>query len=540
MAAINNVRTALKRFWKGVADFFGVHFNSAEEVADKVLSDMLNGVKPEATGKTDAALAKEEADIIAKAKADGTYLKAPNGKPTNLTPRQWVQVRTKAFKKWFGDWEKRARIEKLRKSESVSITGEDYGNSYTDRASAKEWAKSHIKGEYKNADTGEMIKISNVGIKEVTSHGTTDAAHMQSIAAIPEMIKRAVFIEERENRKGNGKFDSYRYYVVGLNIGGVDYTAKLVVGVKNGSRFYDHRLSKIEKGTLIDSLNGLSNTVAENQSSSVSDGKGMTLTGLLQTNSSKVVDENGEPKVVLHGTPNTFTAFDKSKIGSSNDPGWLGSGFYFYGNNEDYARSYSRGGNLMEVFLNIRDPYYASYSEMERLAEENSREASDEFREMVEDEGCDGVYYNADLNEEWVAFEPTQIKSATDNVGTFDGSNPDIRYQFVGENGAENAAETDIPEAEELSRDGRGAYTPDEVSMENDPWSKMAGYNIRSKKERMAFAERERRRMVTAVTELAERLGIADDVEIVTDLSGLQGRQRRAKGIYRQGGQKVG
>ena len=88
-------------------------------------------------------------------------------------------------------------------------------------------------------------------------------------------------------------------------------------------------------------------------------------------------------------------------------------------------------------------------------------------------------------------------------------------------------------------RDGVGAYTDDNVSMENDPWSKMAGYNIRSKKERMAFAERERRRMVAAVTELAERLGIADDVEIVTDLSGLQGRQRRAKGIYRKSNGKI-
>lgn len=55
----------------------------------------------------------------------------------------------------------------------MSITGEEYGNSYTDRESAKEWAKSHIKGKYKNADTGEMIAVSNVGIKEVTSHGTT-------------------------------------------------------------------------------------------------------------------------------------------------------------------------------------------------------------------------------------------------------------------------------------------------------------------------------------------------------------------------------
>ncbi|MDO5450638.1 MAG: hypothetical protein Q4F30_07095 [Akkermansia sp.] len=37
--------------------------------------------------------------------ADGTFMTAPNGKPTKLTERQWLQVRTKAFKKWFGDWE---------------------------------------------------------------------------------------------------------------------------------------------------------------------------------------------------------------------------------------------------------------------------------------------------------------------------------------------------------------------------------------------------------------------------------------------------
>lgn len=37
--------------------------------------------------------------------ADGTFMKAPNGKPTNLNERQWLQVRTKAFKDWFGDWQ---------------------------------------------------------------------------------------------------------------------------------------------------------------------------------------------------------------------------------------------------------------------------------------------------------------------------------------------------------------------------------------------------------------------------------------------------
>ena len=555
VAAINNVRTALKRFWKGVADFFGVHFNSAEEVADKVLSDMLNGVKPEVTGKTDTALAKEEADIIAKAKADGTYLRAPNGKPTNLTPRQWVQVRTKAFKKWFGDWEKRSRIEKLRKSESASITGEEIeitDDYKQNKKNAMEYGK-RLQGEYTNADTGLSVQLQrgrhNGGIKEVLQHNYKDAAHLLSVAAIPQIIEKSVYIESEANNDTakNPDVVEYQHFVCGLKIGNEDYTVYSLVAVdKHGNRYYDHNLTHIEKTKLLDSIERQAvkgqgfDTTSSTELTTLNGYKGKKLLEILQTDCSKVVDENGEPKVVLHGTPNTFTAFDKNKIGSSNDPGWLGSGFYFYGNNEDYARSYSRGGNLMEVFLNIRDPYYASYSEMERLAEENSREASDEFREMVEDEGCDGVYYNADLNEEWVAFEPTQIKSATDNVDTFDGSNTEIRYQFVGENGAGSNAETDIPGAtEELARDGRGAYTDDKVSMENDPWSKMAGYNIRSKKERMAFAERERRRMVDKITDMAERLGIADDVEIVTDLSGLQGRQRRAKGIYRKSSGKI-
>lgn len=47
----------------------------------------------------------EKQSIIDKAKKNGTFMKAPNDQPTNLTEKQWVQVRTKAFKDWFGDWE---------------------------------------------------------------------------------------------------------------------------------------------------------------------------------------------------------------------------------------------------------------------------------------------------------------------------------------------------------------------------------------------------------------------------------------------------
>ena len=48
---------------------------------------------------------QEMQSIKDQAIANGTFMKAPNGKPTNLTERQWLQVRTDAFKNWFGDWE---------------------------------------------------------------------------------------------------------------------------------------------------------------------------------------------------------------------------------------------------------------------------------------------------------------------------------------------------------------------------------------------------------------------------------------------------
>jgi len=45
-SAFNKVKTALKNFWRGVADLLHIHFTSAEEVADKVMYDLLNRVKP--------------------------------------------------------------------------------------------------------------------------------------------------------------------------------------------------------------------------------------------------------------------------------------------------------------------------------------------------------------------------------------------------------------------------------------------------------------------------------------------------------------
>ena len=68
---------------------------------------------------TSSSIDKEIQDILAKASRDGQgRLLAPNGKLSNLTEKQYAQVRTKAFKDWFGDWERRA----------TNFLGESTGN----------------------------------------------------------------------------------------------------------------------------------------------------------------------------------------------------------------------------------------------------------------------------------------------------------------------------------------------------------------------------------------------------------------------------
>ena len=50
ISALERVKRALKMFWKGVADFLHIHYKSAEEVADRVMKDLLEGVDPRKMG----------------------------------------------------------------------------------------------------------------------------------------------------------------------------------------------------------------------------------------------------------------------------------------------------------------------------------------------------------------------------------------------------------------------------------------------------------------------------------------------------------
>lgn len=129
---------------------------------------------------------------------------------------------------------------------------------------------------------------------------------------------------------------------------------------------------------------------------------------------SKVVNDDGTPKVVYHGSANKFTKFDYGKIGTSSGVKILGDSFYF-SDNSGLAKGY--GDNIYECYIDIKKPYYATEQDLYKI---------DVAR--LERLGYDGVILNTPKGEVYSVFNPNQIKSATDNIGTFDKNNPDIRY----------------------------------------------------------------------------------------------------------------
>jgi hypothetical protein len=146
---------------------------------------------------------------------------------------------------------------------------------------------------------------------------------------------------------------------------------------------------------------------------------------------SKVVDEHGQPLVVYHGTSADFDVFDASRFGEATDAGTLGAGFYFTSLREAaesyaVAASEKSGGTprVVEAYLRIERPYVAprriwSFSHEPAAARKHSA--------SLRRQKYDGIAFRVDLSAlgepvfmEYVVFDPRQIKSATDNIGTYD------------------------------------------------------------------------------------------------------------------------
>jgi hypothetical protein len=181
-------------------------------------------------------------------------------------------------------------------------------------------------------------------------------------------------------------------------------------------------------------------------------------------NASKVVDANGEPLVVYHGTGNMIEEFRESTLNA-------GLGIYTT-SNKAYADQYRRidmnapisdeAGTTMPLFIRMINPQYLTEAEYNEVANVQSIPSStlqnmsslgklegdrqnteqDKLGDVIlsnitdvkprkafpQVQEHDGIIMEHE-NSEYVVFKPTQVKSVF-NQGTFNSEQPNIYYQL--------------------------------------------------------------------------------------------------------------
>ena len=168
---------------------------------------------------------------------------------------------------------------------------------------------------------------------------------------------------------------------------------------------------------------------------------------------SKIVNENGEPLVVYHGTTKDFTAFnpDKSELG------------VHFAKHPDVANARVEGDtvggeSVIPAYIRMENPIdlvsdLGDWSDVDTLMSYlspdifNEQEAKElirldddkEVRRALQKKGYDGIIYEntfeadedifeMDQATSYIVFDPTQIKSVN-NRGTFDSGDPRALYQ---------------------------------------------------------------------------------------------------------------
>lgn len=136
-------------------------------------------------------------------------------------------------------------------------------------------------------------------------------------------------------------------------------------------------------------------------------------------NASKVVDENGEPRVLYHSTNEDFIEFDTARIGKNYTPHY-GAGFYFA---DSYRGAMEYGGKLGFYFINIKNLKTYSYGFKYESQEKGFQDVADYSKKL----GIDGLVYGEEYKQ-YIVFNPNQIKSATEIKGVINEDTNDIRY----------------------------------------------------------------------------------------------------------------
>lgn len=169
---------------------------------------------------------------------------------------------------------------------------------------------------------------------------------------------------------------------------------------------------------------------------------------------SKVVDEQGAPLVMYHGTRSDFGEFDAAKVGARFDES---RGFYLTSSPDSasiyadglanasigwrpgskFAKPVEDGANVMQAFVSLKNPKVIET----RGALESVVDADPGIIDAAKAAGHDGVIVRRAVGDEYdgtlaIAFKPEQVKSAIGNSGKFDPNSPSLTDHPIVEWGA--------------------------------------------------------------------------------------------------------
>ena len=180
---------------------------------------------------------------------------------------------------------------------------------------------------------------------------------------------------------------------------------------------------------------------------------------------SKLVNQDGTPQIVYHGTADNIAKFNLNHP-NRKDTGWLGTGVYLT-DNENLAKYYADvkamkkrqgrlpndgvGSNILPLYVRLENPYTATLDEKQQIRT-GGRGAADAFRDKLIAEGYDGVIMPVLDGQEIVVFDSKAVKS-TFNSGTWSRETADLLKQQLAEQELFN----------QKSKQKRGKPIPDNI-----------------------------------------------------------------------------
>ena len=345
---------------------------------------------------------KEKAAVRKKAESDGTFMKAPNGKDTNLTEDQWLSVRTEAFKSWFGDWEN----DPSNASKVVDANGEPlvvyHGTPHEFTVFNKNAEHVHDagyygKGFYFTFQNSEYFKP-QIARSEAGYYGNRIISAFLNIKNPFDFSSLLEYQGESIDLIGTQSF-AFLY-----NIAKKFPELEGVVEMPGNGRWIDGSFVTNEKEYSFQEYVNLVESIHDR----------LTV---------QKVNDRGEEKLYIQY--------------------WDGKSWHEYKDKED-GKTY-RYKETVTIYRNVEPDLIenmkknAVFAVLEKVygmdgsySPEKIMTWNPEITEAIKAHGHDGIVQSPS-GDEVVAFEPTQIKSATDNRGTFDAANPDITFSIIGE-----------------------------------------------------------------------------------------------------------